>query len=443
MLAGAHSWVRKALGIIMDGEQTGKLHQLYYHRLHHLRPPPLDHIWGVIDIIADTDFPDIHNGSVIHSTSGSRLIIPREGDIVRFYIQLSDSDVLDPITGRVDKNRMSAEKLLEVFGQRVASRFSVNERIFIAGDACHTHSPKAGEFSHNSFISCSANDRSGQGMNASMNDTHNLGNGMRISRFCLTGLSENFPIGNGKQRIADNDDGLSHEEFRRSIMGKSSELPWLIANSAFKINSGFISGIGVHYASSAIANGKHQQCAPHLIIGERMPPQIFICAADACPCEIQDMLPSDTRFKLLFFVGYLTEERVRELDALSDEMKYPSCFLQKYGYPTEGIAQSMFSVITIVSGDKEDVEFTRVPALLRPHWSNILLDDTDVTRRLGGGAYKGFGIDPSSVTLVIIRPDGYVGMIAPASALEDVDSYFAAFMIPRKGVLATQLPQTL
>ena len=42
-------------------------------------------------------------------------------------------------------------------GQRVAAQFSVHERVFIAGDACHTHSPKAG-----------------QGMNASMNDTHNL-----------------------------------------------------------------------------------------------------------------------------------------------------------------------------------------------------------------------------------------------------------------------------
>jgi hypothetical protein len=30
-------------------------------------------------------------------------------------------------------------------GQRVASQFSVDDRVFIAGDACHTHSPKAGE----------------------------------------------------------------------------------------------------------------------------------------------------------------------------------------------------------------------------------------------------------------------------------------------------------
>jgi hypothetical protein len=68
---------------------------------------------------------------------------------------------------------------------------------------------------------------------------------------------------------------------------------------------------------------------------------------------------------------------------------------------------------------------------------SVLLDDTDVTRRLGGGAYQKFGIDPMTVTLVIVRPDGYVGMIAPASKLEDVDSYFATFTIPQKAGLDT------
>ncbi|OJA19065.1 hypothetical protein AZE42_12575 [Rhizopogon vesiculosus] len=316
-----------------------------------------------------------------------------------------------------------------IIGQRVASRFSVNERIFIAGDACHTHSPKAG-----------------QGMNASINDAHNLAwKLVQVLRGrAKISLLETYELErrkfaqdliefdrkyaalfSGKPSTINDDEGMSHETF----------------SSVIEVSGGFISGIGIHYASSAITNETHQQCVPHLIIGERMPPQIFVRAADGRPYEIQDILPSDTRFKLLFFVGNLTEERVRELDALSDEMRDPSCFLQKYGYPTEGTAQSMFSIITIVSGDKDDVKFTRVPAFFRPHWSNVLLDDMDVTRSLGGGAYKRFGIDPSTMTLVIIRPDGYVGMIAPASALEDIDSYFAAFMIPRKAVLDTQLPQ--
>lgn len=39
------------------------------------------------------------------------MVIPREGDKVRLYIQLSEADVI--VNGRVDKSQMSAEKLLE------------------------------------------------------------------------------------------------------------------------------------------------------------------------------------------------------------------------------------------------------------------------------------------------------------------------------------------
>ena len=36
--------------------------------------------------------------------------------------------------------------LCSAVGQRVATKYSINERAFIAGDACHTHSPKAGMY---------------------------------------------------------------------------------------------------------------------------------------------------------------------------------------------------------------------------------------------------------------------------------------------------------
>ena len=203
MALGAHSWVRKTLGITLDGEQTGLCCPLLLrYVLLIIGDICIDYIWGVVDMIPETDFPDIRCKTAVHSNNGSCMIIPREGDLIRLYIQLSDKDVLDPATRRVDKSKMGPEKLLEVakksfhpfeisakgdfdwwtlyismwnavfwsrpersgliraltVGQRVANQFSVHERVFIAGDACHTHSPKAG-----------------QGMNASMNDTHNLG----------------------------------------------------------------------------------------------------------------------------------------------------------------------------------------------------------------------------------------------------------------------------
>ena len=71
---------------------------------------------------------------------------------------------------------------------------------------------------------------------------------------------------------------------------------------AFNAYGGFTSGIGVHYGSSVITNTEYQQLASSLIIGERMLPHVFIRAADARPFNIQDMLPADTRFKLLVFI---------------------------------------------------------------------------------------------------------------------------------------------
>lgn len=79
----------------MDGEQT-------------------DYIWGVVDLTPDTDFPDIRNKTAIHSTNGSCMIIPREDDKVRMYIQLDDKTAHVTADGRVDKNKLRPHLLLEV-----------------------------------------------------------------------------------------------------------------------------------------------------------------------------------------------------------------------------------------------------------------------------------------------------------------------------------------
>jgi phenol 2-monooxygenase len=73
---GAHSIVRKAFGLELQGDTR-------------------DHIWGVVDLVVDTDFPDIRRRCAIHSDSGSVMVIPREripsGDyLTRLYIQVDD-----------------------------------------------------------------------------------------------------------------------------------------------------------------------------------------------------------------------------------------------------------------------------------------------------------------------------------------------------------------
>ena len=143
---GAHSWTRRQLGFIMHGEQT-------------------DFIWGVLDIIPMTDFPDIRMRCAIHSAdSGSVMVIPRENKLVRLYIQLTevnsdgqpvDRSKITPVTIlKAAQKIMSPYKLTYTYcdwwtayqiGQRVSNHFSYDDRVFLAGDAVHTHSPKAGQ----------------------------------------------------------------------------------------------------------------------------------------------------------------------------------------------------------------------------------------------------------------------------------------------------------
>jgi len=415
---GAHSWVRRSLGIAMEGAQT-------------------DFIWGVVDMIPETNFPDIRARCAIHSNNGSCMIIPREGDMVRLYIQLSDVDALDPSTGRVDRNKMGPEKLIDVarksfhpytmetphsfdwwtiyqIGQRVAAKFSVSERVFIAGDACHTHSPKAG-----------------QGMNASMNDTHNLiWKVTQVLRgFADISLLKTYEferrkyaqdlidfdrefstLYSTKPQTQQNQNGVSHEKFLQK----------------FQTFGAFTSGISIHYAESAIVDAKNQYLAKNLIIGKRILPQILVRAADARPYELQDLLPADMRFKILIFAGDTTQVAQRiKVEKLAQEMSRPESFLQKYTPGEEW--NKVFDILAISSGKKEHVNYTELPKLFRSHWSKVFVDDVDMTGTQGGQAYEYFGIEPAGA-VVIVRPDGYVGFVSSFECVRDVDRYFSLFM---------------
>ncbi|KAJ6551443.1 FAD binding domain-containing protein [Mycena capillaripes] len=402
---GAHSWVRKKLDIAMEGSQT-------------------DYVWGVVDMVPQTDFPDIRNKTAIHSNNGSCMIIPREGDKVRLYIQLEGKDAVDASSGRIDKGRMGPERLLEVasksmhpyifrtpeefdwwtiyiIGQRVASRFSVDDRVFIAGDACHTHSPKAG-----------------QGMNASMNDSHNIAWKLVYVLRGWAGLSLLKTYEFERRKYAQ--DLINFDvEFSGLFSGK----PWSEIHQtgvshadflqAFQTFGGFTSGIGIHYAESAIVDYANQPCAKNIVVGQRMLPQMLVRAADFRPIELQDMLPSNTLFKLLVFTGDSAA-----LDGLAAGIER---ILEKFGTAVE--------VISIVSSRRPDFSFMALPPVLRPHWSKVLYDEKDLRGTQGGNAYAAFGIDTHAGAIVCVRPDGYVGMVAPLEEADGVTNYFASFML--------------
>ncbi|KAB5591621.1 hypothetical protein CTheo_4921 [Ceratobasidium theobromae] len=416
---GAHSWTRAQMGWKMEGEHT-------------------DYVWGVVDTIPDTNFPDIRNRTAIHSDNGSCMIIPREGDLVRLYVQIAEIELGG--TGRMDRGKMTPEKIMEVakqsfkpfrlefpkpldwwtiyiIGQRVASNFSAQERVFIAGDACHTHSPKAG-----------------QGMNASMNDTHNLiwkltqvlrgwasPELLKTYEFerrkyaqDLIAFDRKFSaLFSSKAQTASNMEGVSHQQFV----------------NVFQTFGGFTSGIGIHYTPSAIVETRHQSLASKLIIGQRLLPQVVIRTADARPFEIQDLAPSDIRYKILVFAGN-TKDAIQKarIQKLADELEKPGRFYRKYT-PAGAPVDTVFEILIVSSMTKTTGDYTDIPPTLRTHWSKVFMDDVGVAPRVGGGQlYESYGIGPEGC-IAVVRPDGYIGTIVSLEGVDELDKWFGGILV--------------
>ena len=135
-----------------------------------------------------------------------------------------------------------------------------------------------------------------------------------------------------------------------------------------KTAAGFFSGIGVHYGDSAIVNSKHQSHAKHLVIGERLPPQTVVCVADGRPYELQDLLPSDARFKVLIFAGNtLCVEQLSRVNVLADQLLSVGGILSRYAPRDLGLF-SIFDILTLSMAPLKMSRVDELPKCLRPHW---------------------------------------------------------------------------
>ena len=94
----------------------------------------------------------------IHSDHGSIMIIPRENNLVRLYIQIAtstDKDFNPRKQATQAEVQSAAKRILQPYyiewdrvewysvypiGQGIADKYTVDHRIFMGGDCCHTHS---------------------------------------------------------------------------------------------------------------------------------------------------------------------------------------------------------------------------------------------------------------------------------------------------------------
>ena len=85
-------------------------------------------------------------------------------------------------------------------------------------------------------------------------------------------------------------------------------------------------------------------------------------AVDSTPVEIQDMCPSDTRFKVIVFTGDITQPL--QLDLLRVFAKE----LFGEGSSLQALGSDAFDTFSVIKGEKETVNYLDIPVVLRSHF---------------------------------------------------------------------------
>ncbi|KIX06265.1 uncharacterized protein Z518_04240 [Rhinocladiella mackenziei CBS 650.93] len=431
---GAHSNVRKSIpGAEMVGESSNSK-------------------WGVLDGVIETDFPDLWSKVVVHSeTAGTVLCIPRERNMTRLYIEL-DRSLQDSVPAQATQELVmrKAQEIMAPFsvtwasvewfsvykvGQRVASTFvDETERVFITGDAGHTHSPKAA-----------------QGMNTSMHDTFNLSwklnlaiRGLAMPALVSTYQSE-------RRKIAQD---LISFDFEHAAAFTDGDSKALAEN--FATNIGFISGVGVKYAANVL---NLPEKIPRGILrpGELMVPATVTRYIDANPVEVQFDIPMLGQFRVYFFVPNIHTssnflKTVSSYIASTDSVMGRATIAAAQSYaklnlpPVEAddfiqpgrytAASQLFTFATVTTMEKSTVEVSHLPSLLRKSKWTFYIDDR-VDPKTGTSCMEKWlgGVAGDEVAIVNIRPDGYVGSIGRFDSKSDsvaacawLDSYYGGFL---------------
>jgi phenol 2-monooxygenase len=420
---GARSRVRSAIGRELVGDAT-------------------DESWGVMDVLAVTDFPDIRLKSAIYSTRGNILIIPREGGyLVRLYIELDEvEDGVTPERLAAAANRILHPYTIEVrevgwwsvyeIGQRLCNRFddvpegetaSRLPRVFIAGDACHTHSAKAG-----------------QGMNVSMADAWNLGwklsavlRGMAKPELLHTYSQERQAVA---KELIDFD-----REFSRRFRGRRTE-PGDTDDEFeqfFAAQGRFTAGVATTYGPSMItADAAFPHLAEGFPVGMRFHSAPVVRLADAKPVQLGHVARADGAWRLYIFADRSdptrAHSRAREMCEYLESEASPA----KRFTPAGADPDSVIDIRAVFQQAHRDLDVENMPSILLPRKGRFDLIDYEKMFCPDPGTSDIFdlrGINRETGCVVVVRPDQYVAHVLPLDEPDALTAFFAGILTDADG----------
>jgi phenol 2-monooxygenase len=416
---GARSAVRTAIGRELTGDSANQA-------------------WGVMDVLLDTDFPDIRCKTLIQSAGeGNIIIIPREGGyLTRLYIELDKLNSGERVANRnitVDHLVAAAQRIFRPYsidvkqvawwsvyeiGQRLTDKFddvpagevaSRLPRVFICGDACHTHSPKAG-----------------QGMNVSMGDAFNLGWKLVsvLRGLCPADILHSYSA----ERQAVAQDLIDFDREWSRIMSEPPEAGENVTGQTPRFQRHFIehgrytAGMSVRYqASRLIGTDRWRSLATGFGIGTRFHSAPVIRLADAKPVQLGHVIEADARWRLFAFCPdedpSLPDAAVAGLCRFLDEN--PGSPVRRFTPAGQDI-DAVFDVRAIFQQATRDLALEKLPPFLKPRKGRLGLVDYEKIfcpdLKSGPDIFDARGLDRKQGCLVIVRPDQHVANVLPLNA---------------------------
>ncbi|CAM3011709.1 FAD-dependent monooxygenase [Actinomyces slackii] len=414
---GAHSSVRASIGRELQGNQANRA-------------------WGVLAALADTDFPDIRMKCAIQSkSSGSLLLIPREGGyLFRMYVDLGDvtaenqdriratsadesiakiNRILAPYS--IDVKHVAWHSVYEV-AHRITDSFdacvggSKTPNVFIAGDACHTHSAKAG-----------------QGMNVSLQDGFNIGwkigyvaSGIASSSILNTYNSERMEVA---QNLIDFD-----REWYGLFAKKVDELHTPEALEEYYVKTAeFPAGFMTMYSRSMLtASQTHQSIATGYPIGKRFKSHEVVRVCDMNTVHLGHQATADGRWRLYVFAdrpnGRGHNDRLGKFaDWLSVSSRSP---LNTYKSQTSYDDDALFDVHVVYPQNHRELNLPDVPQVFKPRVGKYRLSNLNKVYACS----TSFDVFSEACVsdegaIVVVRPDQYVGAVLPLGDPETLADY--------------------
>jgi len=430
---GARSATRAAIGRELAGEAA---HQA----------------WGVMDVLAVTDFPDVRYKVAIQSREGSLLIIPREGGyLTRLYVEMDKLSEDE----RVSQRKITIEQLIDAaqrifhpykldvkevawwsvyeIGQRICDKYDDVTagresghlpRVFIAGDACHTHSPKAG-----------------QGMNCSMQDAFNLGwklaavlRGQCPPSLLHTYNAERQSVG---KQLIDFDSEWAKMISEKPADGQGGGLDPREFQTYFERHLRFTAGMGTKYSASLLCgDDAHQHLATGFEVGTRFHSAEVVRICDAKVVHLGHAGKADGRWRLYAFAGKDDaadgDGGLRKLCRfLEDSSTSPVRRYTAAGQDPDAV----FDLRAVFQGSHADLEIQTMSALLWPRKGRHGLHDYEkvfsAKLKHGPDIFDLRGVDRRRGALVVVRPDQYIALVLPLDAHQALADFFAEFMLPQ------------